>query len=116
MTEETNTQYYLSPEYIAEQQVLIASMNRDPLADNPDYALNLDTNTYQLKTAVLVDRIKQKRNKLLQDSDWTQLPDVKLTNKEVWAIYRQQLRDILKQPNIENPTWPTMPPEEYPTV
>jgi hypothetical protein len=113
MTEELNQEYYLSPEYIAEQQALIASMNINPLKDNPDYVLNTTTNTYQLKASVIMSRTKEKRTKLLQESDWTQLPDVKLTNKEAWATYRQQVREIYKQGIIENPIWPTMPPEEY---
>lgn len=116
MTEETNREYYLSPEFIAEQEALIASLNINPLRDNPDYALNAQTNEFELRKSVLAERIKQKRDKLLQESDWTQLADVKLTNKEAWATYRQQLRDILKQGAIENPLWPTPPPEEYPPV
>ena len=116
MTEELNREYYLSPEYIAEQEALIASMNRNPLADNPDYTLDAETNQYRLKKSVIMDRILEKRAKLLKDSDWTQLPDVKLTNKEAWATYRQQVREILKGGLMENPLWPTPPPEEYSPV
>ena len=39
--------------------------------------------------------IKQKRNEKLQTSDWTQMPDVVLSNKEEWATYRQELRDYV---------------------
>ena len=116
MTQELNQEYYLSPEYIAEQQALIAGINANPLSNNLDYILNTETNQYQLSKTAITASTKQKRNKLLQESDWTQLPDVKLTNKEAWAIYRQQVRDIFKQGIIENPVWPTMPPEEYPPV
>ena len=40
--------------------------------------------------------IRNKRNELLKESDWTQaidspLPDIK---KEEWATYRQELRDL----------------------
>ena len=36
-------------------------------------------------------------------SDWTQLPDVQLSEeqKESWRIYRQQLRDLPE--NVEDP-------------
>ena len=36
------------------------------------------------------------RNKLLADSDWTQMNDSPLTNeaKTAWATYRQELRDM----------------------
>lgn len=37
---------------------------------------------------------KTKRNQLLAESDWTQMPDVSITNKTDWAVYRQQLRDM----------------------
>lgn len=37
------------------------------------------------------------RNQLLAESDWTQLSDVTLANKEEWAAYRQTLRDITSQ-------------------
>tara|TARA_R100001086_G_scaffold249570_1_gene189775 strand:- start:1792 stop:2160 length:369 start_codon:yes stop_codon:yes gene_type:complete len=33
------------------------------------------------------------RNKLLKESDWTQLGDAKV-NKKTWGKYRQELRDI----------------------
>jgi hypothetical protein len=37
------------------------------------------------------------RNQLLAESDWTQLPDVPQALKNVWAAYRQALRDITAQ-------------------
>jgi len=36
------------------------------------------------------------RNKLLQESDWTQLTDSP-ADKAEWAVYRQALRDITDQ-------------------
>lgn len=37
-----------------------------------------------------------KRNRKLNDSDWTQMPDSPLTDskKAEWTTYRQELRDI----------------------
>ena len=56
--------------------------------------------------------IKTTRNELLAKSDWTQMPDVNITNKEDWAIYRQALRDITIQTgypfNVEWPIEPTI--------
>lgn len=40
---------------------------------------------------------KGKRNSLLAASDWTQMPDVTIPNKQEWATYRQQLRDMTDQ-------------------
>ena len=47
--------------------------------------------------------LKGIRNELLMQSDWTQLPDVQLSEeqKESWRIYRQQLRDLPE--NVEDP-------------
>jgi hypothetical protein len=44
------------------------------------------------------ERIRSKRNSLLSESDWTQMPDSPLSteSKDAWAIYRQELRDITK--------------------
>lgn len=41
-------------------------------------------------------RMRFLRNRLLAESDWTQLSDVPLTEekKAEWITYRQQLRDI----------------------
>lgn len=51
-----------------------------------------------------------RRFDLLQQSDWTQLPDVLLETKTQWATYRQALRDITDQPGYPfNIVWPTPP-------
>lgn len=54
--------------------------------------------------------IRNRRDRLLQESDWTQLPDVNIPEKEAWAIYRQALRDITDQPDPNNIVWPSHPP------
>ena len=53
------------------------------------------------------------RDKMLIESDWTQLSNSPLTDakKQQWAIYRQQLRDLPSiTTDFNNPPWPT-PPE-----
>lgn len=55
------------------------------------------------------NEIRSKRNGFLSQSDWTQLDDSK-ESKEVWAIYRQELRDIPQ--NFSTPKdviWPSKP-------
>jgi hypothetical protein len=49
--------------------------------------------------------IRSARNELLKDSDWTQLSDSPV-DKAAWALYRQALRDITKQPDPFNISWP----------
>lgn len=40
--------------------------------------------------------VRDERTKKLADSDWTQVADAPV-DKQAWATYRQQLRDITKQ-------------------
>ena len=55
-------------------------------------------------------QIKDFRNNLLADSDWTQLPDVPEATRTKWQAYRQALRDITLQDGFpQNIIWPEMP-------
>ena len=50
------------------------------------------------------------RRELLVGSDWTQLPDIPQATKDLWAPYRQALRDITDQEGYPyDITWPTPP-------
>jgi hypothetical protein len=57
------------------------------------------------------ENIRNQRNLLLSESDWTQLPDSPLTpeKKTEWSSYRQQLRDVTSQLDPNNIIWPTKP-------
>ena len=53
--------------------------------------------------------VREKRNNLLTESDWTQLQDSSLSesDKEKWALYRKELRDITDQEGFPfDITWP----------
>jgi hypothetical protein len=51
--------------------------------------------------------IREQRNKLLSDSDWTQLSDSS-ADKITWAAYRQELRDLTEQTGFPwDIVWPT---------
>lgn len=52
--------------------------------------------------------VRAQRNVKLAACDWTQLPDAPV-NKEAWAVYRQQLRDITSQADPFEIVWPTEP-------
>lgn len=55
-------------------------------------------------------RIRERRDQLLRESDWTQVLDTKV-DVAAWAAYRQQLRDVPSLPGFPlNIEWPT-PPE-----
>ena len=53
--------------------------------------------------------VRQERSAKLKDCDWTQTADSPV-NKEVWATYRQSLRDVPSQEGFPwTITWPTQP-------
>ena len=59
-----------------------------------------------------IEIIRQKRNFKLQQSDWTQMPDSPLSeeDKQIWADYRQELRDLPSNIiDIDNFEWPSIP-------
>lgn len=53
--------------------------------------------------------IRAQRNYLLKETDWTQGADISDIIKQKWVPYRQALRDITNQPDLENIIWPTPP-------
>ena len=54
--------------------------------------------------------IREQRNQLLLDSDWTQLLNYPYTNQAAWATYREQLRNVTQQSGFPlNVNWPTAP-------
>jgi hypothetical protein len=56
--------------------------------------------------------IRIERNRLLSLCDWTQMPDASLTvaQKQIWVLYRQELRDLpLKFTEPNDVIWPTHP-------
>ena len=59
----------------------------------------------------LLTKIRTKRNQLLSECDWTQFNDSPLSSaqKELWAKYRQELRDFPETCDINNPAFPTKP-------
>ena len=55
------------------------------------------------------EEIREIRNELLKECDWTQLGDIPSETKNIWTEYRQQLRDITTQTNPFNIAWPVKP-------
>jgi hypothetical protein len=68
---------------------------------------------YQIDSEIeaLWGNIRNRRNMLLNECDWTQLPDSPLTEEKKleWKVYRQDLRDITNQEDPHNIIWPTKP-------
>ena len=58
----------------------------------------------------LADKARKERNKLLAETDWTQLADVPQATKDLWDDYRQALRDVPQQEGFpRNIVWPVKP-------
>ena len=64
----------------------------------------------ELKAEQPLKILREKRNKLLVESDWSQFRDVSLPNDAEWTTYRQALRDLpANTEDPANPVWPTKP-------
>ncbi len=62
-----------------------------------------------LKESREADAERSKRNALLADTDWTQIPDC-TADKAAWGAYRQALRDVPTQSGFPSSVnWPTRP-------
>jgi hypothetical protein len=61
------------------------------------------------RDAAEADKVRAKRDRLLAESDWTQLADAPLTDEErtAWATKRQSLRDVPQQEGFPwSVVWP----------
>ena len=54
----------------------------------------LDAKLIELKAAEPARQVREIRDRLLAESDWTQNRDVVLLNDTTWKQYRQDLRDL----------------------
>ena len=63
----------------------------------------------ELQAAEPMRILREKRDQLLSQSDWRDLPSYPGSNQEAWRTYRQQLRDLPSTTDPSNPTWPTAP-------
>ena len=62
----------------------------------------------ELKSQEALYFVRQERNKLLADTDWTAGDDVPQSIKDIYRPYRQALRDITLLDNIVFPTKPNI--------
>ena len=70
---------------------------------------DMDDETKVVIDAEQAKSVRTARDEKLKDSDWTQIADAPV-DKEIWATYRQALRDVPIQPGFPwEVTWPTQP-------
>lgn len=73
-------------------------------ADGNEVAYDIQAVTEQAQK----DACKEKAKQLLAKSDWSQMPDVSLVNKDVFASYRLNLRNLVLNP-VADPVWEDEP-------
>jgi len=111
----------MSNEFLAQWDVYPVSVPDAPQADfmveylsqGPFYEANgswtFDWVKSQVPQDVAERNIRNQRNQLLSNCDWTQLADTP-TDSAPWAIYRQELRDLPQQAGFPySVVWPTEP-------
>jgi len=113
--------YHVMPDAQPEHDPLVQVLVRDHEPHNNETAVNEDTGeTYKTGRWVIgytvenkpLDQaegaIRNKRDRLLSDTDWMALSDNAMTPE--WASYRQALRDITEQAGFPySMIWPTKP-------
>ena len=101
----------LYPEGDALDALLTTYANNVGVQQKSDTATNsasIQSLVTSLPDSIIATQARTKRNNLLRQSDWSQLPDANV-DKIAWATYRQALRDLPLQkdfPNIEMPIKP----------
>lgn len=69
----------------------------------------LDAMEIERQKSSIAKQVRSRRNKLLSESDWTQVSDSPV-DKQAWANYRQALRDLTSQTEFPlNVIWPVKP-------
>jgi hypothetical protein len=78
-----------------------------PLYDDPAQQANWEAECIDSKW----NEVRSQRDILLTACDFTQMPDTPITPecKQAFIVYRQQLRNITYQTDIDNIVWPITP-------
>lgn len=93
---------------------------RLPVPDGVDYLCTKATKSEDGTISLVLDpdlvaakqwiQVRFERNKLLAESDWTQLLDAPVVNKTAWTDYRTELRQLPEtQTDPMNIVWPALP-------
>lgn len=105
--------YFSSNFYYAEDPVI--GFEFVPRPTRPSIYYKWSISGWEHDYEMMITSIRAERDKLLYQSDWTQLPDAPLTAEEklLWNNYRQALRDIpnniTTEKSPEDILWPTAP-------
>jgi len=101
----------LYPEGDALDALLTTYANNVGVQQGSDTATNsasVQSLVTSLPDSIIATQARTKRNSLLRQSDWSQLPDANV-DKVAWATYRQALRDLPAQVGFPNNPLPIAP-------
>lgn len=120
-------------EQLEEQGIFLVELTPQPSVDykedviekNPALIEGKWTQVWEIVPAT-PEEITQRENELiaknvnqamglLTETDWTQLNDVALINKDEFATYRQDLRTIVFNPQVDS-IFPVKPQEQWPNT
>ena len=82
-----------------------------PLSDEQRQAMLVSWNEDLIRVEnEKIVKLREVRNQLLAETDWTQNRDVTLANDADWQTYRQALRDITDTyTSLDDVVWPEKP-------
>jgi hypothetical protein len=116
LTDETLIQwdmYVVTPTSMPNDYTKNITEGTPVLTDGVYYQNWIQTNASQSEIDYRIENqwfiIRETRNELLAECDWTQLGDIPTETKSIWSAYRQSLRDITSQTNPFSITWPVKP-------
>lgn len=92
----------------------VDSMNTMILSsDTKDFSVTwkqVSEKAKEIEDAEPLKQLREVRNSILAETDWTQSRDITLSNDADWKTYRQALRDITKDyKSLDDVKWPEKP-------
>lgn len=84
-------------------------LKRFPYKPSKDHKFNFKKEEWEVSLEDVWASVRMKRDLLLKECDWTQLPDVPEETKYKWRMYRQALRDITLRTDPTEIEWPIPP-------
>lgn len=114
VTEQTANQSVCLWGNLARTEEVLVGINEETgeqIFEQIDYPQEFTVEYIDLGDEHAWQEIREKRNNLLQECDWTQLADSPLSEqvKAQYVVYRQLLRDITEAISPEEVIWPIKP-------
>ena len=90
--------------------VVGSSMHTMPEQPSINHSIDKVGKCWKLDEILASNNVKNIRQELLKETDWTQMQDVSVATQNIWKDYRQALRDITVQVGFPfDIMWPVKP-------